>query len=171
MKIYQNVLKKDTLLTIQTDLIQKKIKDNLWKSSLFCWDNNLTENGFGSCLCSQIIDKNITNLLENELKLFFNNEYKSLLFYYYIWQPFSHINVHDDHIYSFGATLYLHDICINDGGIFLWKDDKSEKYSWNAVCAEENMLIVNENKQKHAVTMVNPKSQNYRFTIQIWGLK
>jgi hypothetical protein len=169
MKIYSEVLSEDLLDLCKKDVLKKQ-KQLVWGSSCFKWDHNLQKNIDGVCLHCFITDKKIKNLLEAELSIAFKNyDYNELDYQYYIWDSYSGISPHDDSIYKFGATLYLNSNCIYSGGLFVWQDNECPENFYRCLNPQENMMVVNDNREMHFVTTISPHAIEYRYTIQIWG--
>jgi len=169
MKIYSEVLSEDLLDLCKKDVLEKQ-KESVWHPSSFFWDYEILRNVDGSCFTTRITDVRIINLLTQELSIAFANyEYDNLTFQYYIWDSYSAISQHSDSSYNFGATLYLNSNSIDDGGLFIWQDDECPDNFYRCLNPQENMMVVNDEKQTHLVTQVSPHSKQYRYTIQIWG--
>jgi hypothetical protein len=173
MKIFIDVLSDQLLDACKTDLISNKIKENVWGSSSFKWEPNLLKNIDGPCMMTPITDKSIIERLEDELSVVFKKyTYNSLSFQYYIWDSHSAISTHTDHNYVFGATLYLNNSEVYDGGLFMWKGEEEEQSEINmfrCVVPEENMIIINDQKQSHMVTSISSHAKDFRCTIQIFA--
>jgi hypothetical protein len=169
MKIYTEVLTEELLNLCKEDLLKKQ-NQPIWASNCLNWDHNLLENIDGTCLFSGINDTKIENLLTSELSIaFVNCDYNELIYQYYIWDSYSGISPHYDNEYKFGATLYLNSNSIIDGGLFIWKDEESPDDFYRCLNPQENMMVVNDNKEIHFVTPISPHAKEYRCTIQIWG--
>jgi|DEB0MinimDraft_6_1074348.scaffolds.fasta_scaffold00730_7 hypothetical protein len=173
MKIFIDVLSDQLLDACKTDLISNKVKENVWGSSSFRWEPSLLKNIDGPCMMTPITDKSIVEKLEEELSVIFKNyTYNSLAFQYYIWDSYSAISDHNDHDYIFGATLYLNTSETYDGGLFMWKSEEDEQCEidmFRCVVPEENMIIINDEKQLHMVTPISPHAKDFRCTIQIFA--
>tara|TARA_B100002019_G_scaffold19425_1_gene14969 strand:+ start:430 stop:954 length:525 start_codon:yes stop_codon:yes gene_type:complete len=173
MKIFIDVLSDELLDACKTDLISNKIKENVWGSSSFRWNPHLLENIDGSCITTPITNKSIIKRLEDELSVVFKKyNYNSLSFNYYIWDSYSGISGHTDKNHVFGATLYLTNSDVCDGGIFMWKSEEEEQSEidiFRCVVPKENMLTVNDQAQTHTVTPISPHAKDYRCTIQIFA--
>jgi len=169
MKIYSEVLSEDLLDLCKKDVLEKQ-KESVWHPSSFFWDYNILHNVDGCCFVTPINNIKIKNLLIEELSIAFKDyAYDTLIFQYYIWDSYSAISQHSDYIYNFGATLYLNSNFIDDGGLFIWQDDECPDNFYRCLNPQENMMVVNDEKQSHLVTQVSPHSKQYRYTIQIWG--
>lgn len=169
MKIYTEVLSEELLNLCKEDVIEKQ-KQLVWGSSSFKWDHNLQKNIDGACLFADITNQKIKSLLETELSIAFSSyNYEVLDLQYYIWDSYSGISPHDDAIYKFGATLYLNSNSIYSGGLFVWQDDECPDNFYRCLNPQENMMVVNDNKELHFVTTISPHAMEYRYSIQIWG--
>ena len=169
MKIYEEVLSEELLDLCKKDVLEKQ-KESVWKPSSFFWDHEILHNIDGSCMVAQIDDNNILNLLTEELSIAFQiYEYDTLDFQYYIWDSYSGISPHDDSRYKFGATVYLNSNILDDGGLFIWQDSECPDHFYRCINPQENMMIVNDNKESHLVTTISPHAKQYRYTIQVWG--
>jgi hypothetical protein len=169
MRIYKEVLS-DSLIEECKDDISNLINQNVWRSNVFNWDSNLLKGTSGTCIYTKISNEKILNQLIEQTEEHFIKKYKTLTYLYYIWQSNSGISLHTDEGHAFGATIYLNDEWhLHDGGIFLWKDGDCPNEVYKAICPQENMMIINDNYEKHMVTLVSPNSNDYRYTIQIWG--
>jgi hypothetical protein len=116
------------------------------------------------------LDEKIKKLLETELSIAFESyDYEGLDFQYYIWDSYSGISPHDDVVYKFGATLYLNSNSIYFGGLFVWQDEECPDNFYRCLNPQENMMVVNDNRELHFVTTISPHAIEYRYTIQIWG--
>ena len=169
MKIYTEVLS-EKLLTLCKDDLLKKQNEPIWKSSCLTWQHYLLQNIDGTCLITEINDIKIKKLLTSELSIaFVNYNYDELFYQYYMWDSYSGICPHTDSNYKFGATLYLNSNSVIDGGLFVWKDEGSPDDFYRCLNPQENVMVVNDNKELHFVTPISPHSKKYRCTIQIWG--
>lgn len=169
MKIYYDVLSEKLLNICKHDLLEKQ-KHCVWSSNLFHWNSDLVFNLDGTCLIAPIENGVITTLLTQEL---YSNPLKNLKgkisYQYYIWNAYSGIQPHNDNPYEFAATIYLNSNEIQDGGLFLWQDDRCKENFYKCLNPQENMMVVNDNKHEHFVTPVSPHRQEPRYTIQIFS--
>ena len=167
MKLFNNVLSKDLLSDIRSEVSEKHGTEE-WKAS-FAWQPELTKGFFTNCLCTHIHGKMRERILKEIQPLI--PECKEYILQYYIWQQLSGIAVHDDHNKVFGATIYLNDTWEpENGGIFLYKDKEKSGPEWTALLPEHNAMVMNDNEEPHMVTPVSPYSTDLRYTIQIWGV-
>lgn len=169
MRLYKEVLT-DKLIAKCKSNISDLIHEDVWKSNTLNWDDKLLYGSSGSCLYTKIEDKRILDELREQTENHFIKNYTSLTYLYYIWQSNSGISLHNDEKHSFGATLYLNDEwSLHDGGIFIWQDKDCPNEIYKAICPQQNMMIINDDYEKHMVTLVSPYAIDYRYTIQIWG--
>jgi len=173
MKIFVDALSDELLEACKTDLVSNKIKEEVWGSSLFKWETDLLKNIDGPCMTTPITNESIVERLEKELSVIFKNyNYNSLSFQYYIWNSYSGISLHTDEDYVFGAVLYLNTNSVHDGGLFMWKteeDYENEIDFFKCLVPEENLIIVNNEKELHMVTPISPHAKDFRCTIQIFA--
>jgi len=171
MKIYTDVLPQQLLFDCTAQL-ESMLEERVWVSSTFTW-KGVNNSACGDVLVAHVPQNLVTQLNSILHKTYFLSHTKEILYQFYIWNKFSNIDVHDDQLYSFGATIYLNSIWeANCGGFFVWKD-KEEKtdYTFKAICPKQNMMVVNDTAELHAVTTISPYVTNPRFSIQIWGVK
>lgn len=92
----------------------------------------------------------------------------SLDIHYYTWPPGSSISVHSDHIYQFGATVYLNTHWSADqGGLFVWQEYPEDQI-WQALVPEYNVMVINLGQQNHLVTPISQLSPEDRVTLQVF---
>jgi hypothetical protein len=163
MKIYQNVLSEKTLDIIHDDIEMRKY-ESCWSSgNLIIWDETITRNITGTVIFKKISDE-ISSIITEELKLIIPADRK-LYLNYNLWYPNSGISWHNDGGYKYGFTLYLNrNWDLNWGGLFMWEDYSSNEYKMFP--PEYNTLILNDNREYHAVSIISPTVNCYRLTIQ-----
>ena len=167
MKFFKNVLDQETMNLVIQDLnksLSKPRVQHMWRSSQLCWSKEILEKITGDCNIA-VINGEIANKIKKCLvdKL---PSLENLTFQYYVWKQNSGISLHRDGSDRFGATIYLNkNWDINSGGIFLWKEDDSLK----GICPEHNNMVIVDKEEWHLVTPVSPLSNEFRYTIQIWG--
>lgn len=163
MKIYKNVLSEETLNIIDSDIDKSKY-DFSWSSgNLINWEESITRNITGTVVYKPV-PNDIEFLIKEELANILP-ESNDLHLKYNIWHPNSGISWHNDALYIYGFTLYLNmDWDINWGGLFMWEDIATDEYKMFP--PEYNTLILNENREYHAVSIISPTATNYRLTIQ-----
>ena len=169
MQIYSEVLSKDLLELCKKDLLEKQ-KKPVWSSSSLTWDYDVIRNIDGCCISTSITDENIIASLNEELRPATQNlQYDEIRYIYNIWDSYSGLSLHDDSIYSFAATIYLNSNELCDGGLFIWQDCECPENFYRCLNPQENMMVINDNHEKHFVTHISPHSKQYRYTIQVWG--
>lgn len=168
MRIYTDVLPQQLLLDCNTQL-KSMLRERVWVSSTFHW-KGVNNSACGDVLTAFVPQNLVTQLDSILRKTYFLSHIGEITYQFYAWNKLSNIDVHDDRIYSFAATIYLSSMKPNYGGFFVWKD-KEEKtdYTFKAICPKQNMMLVNDTAEPHAVTLVSPYVTNPRFSIQIWG--
>lgn len=148
--------------------ISKYVKDSIshprWSTNL-AWDENIVKGaGQVSILGLEEFNAEINRHYVETLPNVENLRFQSL---FYVWHRGSHIPWHTDGRYALGSTVYLNKAWnIDDGGLFLWKDDESKIH---AEIPEYNKAIVNSNKTPHAVSMISNQAANLRMTVQIFA--
>lgn len=163
MKIYENVLSDETLDIIHTDIDRLKNNDCWSVGSLITWGPQVKKNITGVVVSCKLSEE-IPSIIKKELEHIIPQE-GELLLNYNIWYPNSGIAWHNDGRYAYGFTLYLnHNWDINWGGLFMWEDKKTNEYKMFP--PEYNSLILNDETEYHAVSVISPTATNYRLTIQ-----
>ena len=163
MKFFSDVLDQETMDLVTQDL-NNSLSQNVWRSSQLCWSRQVLEKITGDCSIAFVND-NISNKIEKCLVEKLPTAEK-VMFQYYVWKQNSGIALHNDKAHGFGATIYLNkNWDINSGGIFLWKENNCLK----GFCPEYNNMVVVDKKELHLVTPVSPLSNEFRYTIQVWG--
>ena len=166
MKIYKNFFSDQLLYLIEKDLNQNLNLNNWSAGSLLIWGSDLKLGVNGTCLSSLVAEHVKTKLCEKLLTV--SPKYEKISVMYQIWHPQSGISMHNDGNYKFGATIYLNDDWdINWGGLFIWEDKITKKL--NVLFPTKNTLVLNDNSERHMVTMVSPLAQKIRKTIQIFA--
>ena len=171
MKIFQNVLSVETLNNIKTEITSKK-NQNCWCSSGLVWDKSVLQNIEGECLFSFLSDE-LNKKIEIDIKSYLP-EYTELIIQLYIWTKNSGISLHSDHHpnRNFAATIYLNETWnLTDGGLFVWKNKNATEEIFNLISPKFNQMILNDEFEPHMVTPISPLVQDYRYTIQIFGIK
>ena len=163
MKIIRNALTKSTLSKIHEDAEQKTF-GYCWSLNLLTWQDKLLVGTHGGVVQCPVSDS-VCELIRNELLIEFPN-CSNIHFHHYIWNVGSGIAMHDDAKYAFGATLYLCDLKIDDGGLFIWENAQDD---YRVLVPSYNTLVINDNKTNHMVTPVSFDTSVVRQTIQIWG--
>ena len=173
MKLYNNVLSKE-LLNETVEILTYLTTQPVWSSSVYSWDDTVKSYSLGDVLVLDI-PQPLTDKLNDELfKKYFYLQFpklKEVSYQFSVWNNLASINLHDDIQHIFGSTLYLNKTWEVDwGGLFVWKDKEEPiEGKMNSLCPQQNMLVVNNDRELHAVTSVSPFAPESRFTIQIWG--
>jgi Rps23 Pro-64 3,4-dihydroxylase Tpa1-like proline 4-hydroxylase len=162
MKIFNQALSDDLLLKLEAE-VTNKLNANCWSVSHIVWDNYLVDGITGSVLISPVEENK--ELLREELqsilpktKIFTPN--------FHVWMRGSGINTHADTNHVYGATLYLNpDWNFDWGGLFCWQNDDEI----DIILPKHNVLVLNDEHEKHYVTPISNTCENMRITIQIWG--
>ena len=167
MLIHQNVLSENLL-----DEIEKEIVNNFnnacWRVGGLAWHKGLSEGSNG-----EILQTSVSNLLkeriDNDLKDFYPSANTKISLCLY--GKGASLAMHNDEGWEWAATVYLNkDWNKNLGGTFLYTDNTNNEI-WNAVFPKFNTMIINDAKETHMVTLVSAQAEEYRASIQIWGIK
>jgi len=174
---YSNILNEDLIIKIKTYLDEILHKD-VWISS-DCWDKKLTVNSTKILVhqisSDNIILKSVKYIVENKLKINFDESKWDFTLCIYLWGRMTNIAWHNDVDYDYNGTIYLNDAWdIDDGGIFLWKDNKTKEIkgifpNYNTMVV--NLEDVNDPLNVHSVTMISPNIKDDRLTLQWRGTK
>jgi len=142
------------------DNIGWSINENFWPPSLL--------NSVVGVVSQRIVVGDILYRLKQALSSHLP-KHNDAKYQYYNWHKMSGIALHEDHGYSFGATLYLNKKWDpNWGGVFIWGEDSNNLT--NAIIPQYNTLVINTPPMKsHLVTTISPLAPESRKTIQIWG--
>ena len=164
MKIIHDTLSLGLLELCQEEF-NSKLPQTEWQSSSLYWLPNLKQGISGSTLSTKT-SVYIKDSIKKEISPHIPE--CDIMTQYYVWQPNSGISLHRDSNYKFGATIYLNDDWHpNSGGWFIWRDEKK----WNTILPSKNVMVVNDIDEEHLVTSVASDTPQFRYTIQIWGLK
>ena len=168
MKIIRNVLS-ENLLSDCIDELRSELTEESWRTNLLNWDSTLFRGGInGSCLARHA-SSDIRSRVVNEIKKYVPQSDR-IEVAFYCWQPQSGIALHNDGDKVFGATIYLnYEWDVNDGGLFVWWSLESGK--WEVAVPEQNVMIINDSAEDHMVTSVSPSPSDFRYSLQIWGLR
>ena len=169
MKIVENAIS-DELNHFCVEQIKEMVKSYVWSGSHFTWDLQLVKGIPASCLSSGVIDLEVKEWIFSEVRQHCPSE-ENINVFFNVWQPLTALNWHNDHIYTFGATIYLNEEwSANDGGIFLYQEKEDEGTNHiKALVPKKNTMVVNDEKESHAVTPVAYEIKEPRLTIQIFG--
>lgn len=167
-----NVLHNDLIIEIE-NYLSNIIGQNVWISS-HIWDERLTINSTKILLhpipLDNLIFKSIKVSIENALNINFDNLKLDFSLCIYLWGKFTNISWHDDIDYPYNGTIYLNkEWDIDDGGIFLWKDNKTKEIkgilpNYNTMVT--NIDAVNDKCNYHSVTTISPNVKKERLTLQ-----
>ena len=164
MRYIENAISDELFTEIKNDL-ESKQETPCWMFAVG-WEAKL-QKGLSNHIHSAIVSEDIHQKLVEALSV--HCEFKTPLMQYYIWPQGSSIAWHDDGGYALGATLYLNKIWDwHYGGIFLYQERQTNKTL--AILPTHKSLIINDLKEQHMVTNVDPKAPTYRVSIQIWEL-
>lgn len=175
IKVYDNVLDQD-LIKSTLKYFENVLSKEVWTSSLN-WQDGLTSkssNVITHTIRDENICKKIKKSVEKKINIDFDDENLNFLPIIYVWSANSYITWHEDSPYPYNGTIYLNQNWnSNDGGIFLYKDNKT-----NIITGIEptfNTMIVNSNQKndphtKHCVTSISSNIFESRVTIQ-WRTK
>jgi len=102
------------------------------------------------------------------IKKFFDDyKFNKIIFQFSIWNPGSLLNMHFDNIYKYGGTLYFNNWDESWGGLFKFRDEKT---NINFVCPQKNLFVFNNRNELHGVTEINLNVSEKRKTVQVWML-
>jgi hypothetical protein len=172
INLYSDVLSEKLISDIKI-YINDINKKNLWGHSDF-WDEKLRINSskvithtitYDNCLFLEIKSQ-----IENKIKTNFDDLGLEFGVSIYFWGKMTCISWHDDVEYPFNGTVYLNEKWnSDDGGIFLWRDNKTNEIK--GFDPEYNTMVVNQNHPNdeanlHCVTMISPSASKDRVTLQ-----
>ncbi len=166
MNLYYNVLSEVTILYYKQE-VAKLLPKNVWKSSNYGWNKELTEGLIGHCdstFCSDellyLVLLDINNLLPT---------YSNLTMQHCIWNKCSGIQFHEDSEYKFGATIYMNESWKPEwGGLFLWRPTQDSQ-NLQGFIPTYNSIVITDPKIAHMVTPVNSNAIGNRITLQLWA--
>jgi len=183
MKIYENILSKDLFEECLRELNSLVLLD-VWNNSEFRWGKDV-QTGFVGVINATSVSENLSIKLWEELKHYLGEyggeidehgnkiDTNEIGFQFYIWNKGSAIPEHTDHQYTFGASIYLnHEWSSSWGGLFVWQEGSSnidKDRELHALCPKKNLMVVNNLKEPHLVTIISPIAPEPRISIQIWG--
>ena len=124
------------------------------------WHKDLIKNST-PVLITSVDDEELINEINKQIKNKIGN-YETTPVYMF-WPPGSYIPWHDDGLHHGAVTIYLSNHDKDDGGYFMYEDDKIIK----AIKPEPNIAILQKGGTPHCVTTVNVGSKTRR-TIQVW---
>lgn len=165
MKLFHNILSSEILVNCAKEL-DSLIREPVWRVSDQFWQPQIQVGVVGLCT-STLVGEELKSQIYESIKDILP-EHDGIMAQHYIWHKHGAISLHDDGAHKFGATIYLNQNWnIDNGGIFVWKDNTTgELY---AQCPSYNSLMLNSNRELHLVTPISPLTSENRITIQIWG--
>ena len=183
MKIYENILSTGLFEECLQELNSLSLK-NVWNNSEFRWGQDV-QTGFTGVINASPVNENLSLKLWEELKDHLGEyggevdehgnkiDTNEIEFQFFIWNRDSAIPEHTDNQYTFGASIYLNfEWSPSWGGLFVWQEGSSEidkSRELHAICPKKNMMVVNNLKEPHMVTIVSPLAPEPRVSIQVWG--
>ena len=168
MKIINKVLSESLFQRVKGELKSKLHKD-CWRTSFLTWDPFLHIGITGSCLMTDVSDK-FNELIHKQIESYLPEPVNKIKCIFHVFQPQSGIARHNDGHMKFGATIYLNDTWdSNAGGWFVWEDEETRQGGTHkALLPTRNMMVLNDNHEKHWVTSIAATPPDNRCSIQIW---
>ena len=168
MKIVRNALSA-SFFNETLNILNKHSREFCWKPNKFFWPDYLMKGLYGTVMVSlapEEYDRKFAKELHSVIP-----EFDELKCIFQCFDRGAGIAVHDDlDQYKWAATLYLNfKWNVNDGGIFCWKPVDTEDFMWKSIVPKKNLLVINDQDEKHFVTPVSPYSAEERYTVQIWA--
>tara|TARA_Y100001968_G_C19275493_1_gene676520 strand:- start:366 stop:971 length:606 start_codon:yes stop_codon:yes gene_type:complete len=148
--------------------LKSKFKERCWSSSLVTWQPQLKQGISGSCMVANVSEE-LGELIHEEIRAYLP-EHETIRCNFHLWQPLSGIAEHNDGHRKFGATIYLNEEWPpNAGGWFIWEDEETRQSGiYKTIVPTRNMLVLNDNHEKHWVTSIAATPPDNRCSIQIW---
>ena len=167
MRIINEALNEELFRKCKEEL-KSKFRERCWSSSLVNWQPQLTQGITGSCMLANVSDE-LSELIHEEIRPYLP-EHETIRCNFHLWQPLSGIAEHNDGHRKFGATIYLNDEWHpNAGGWFVWEDEETKQSGIHkALVPTRNMMVLNDNQEKHWVTSIAATPPDNRCSIQIW---
>ena len=167
MRIINESLNEELFQKCKEEL-KSKFKERCWSSSLVTWQPQLKQGISGSCMVANVSDE-LGELIHEEIRPYLP-EHETIRCNFHLWQPLSGIAEHNDGHRNFGATIYLNDEWpANAGGWFVWEDEETKQSGIHkALIPTRNMMVLNDNHEKHWVTSIAATPPDNRCSIQIW---
>ena len=167
MKIINKVLSESLFQRVKGEL-KSKIHKACWRTSYLTWDPHLHIGITGSVLMTDVSDK-FNELIHKQIRSYLP-EHDRIQCNFHVFQPQSGIARHNDGHMKFGATIYLNDTWdSNAGGWFVWEDEETRQSGIHkALIPTRNMMVLNDNHEKHWVTSIAATPPDNRCSIQIW---
>ena len=167
MRIINEALNEELFQKCKEEL-KNKFKERCWASSLVTWQPQLKQGICGSCMVANVSDE-LGELIHEEIRPYLP-EHETIRCNFHLWQPLSGIAEHNDGHRNFGATIYLNEEWPpNAGGWFVWEDEETRQSGIHkALIPTRNMMVLNDNHEKHWVTSIAATPPDNRCSIQIW---
>ena len=175
IKRYSDVLDERVIGDI-FNYLEFNLTKPVWTSSNF-WQKELINSSSIISICS-VVDEDIVYNIKKTIENILNVSFDKLGFEFScqlnLFSRMSYITWHDDKKYQYNGTIYLNkNWNINDGGIFLWKDNKTKEI--RGIEPLYNTMVVNSYSyddpcNSHCVTSIVPDVAESRITIQ-WRAK
>ena len=167
MRIINEALNEELFQKCKEEL-KSKFKERCWASSLVTWQPQLKQGISGSCMVANVSDE-LGELIHEEIRSYLP-EHETIRCNFHLWQPLSGIAEHNDGHRNFGATIYLNEEWpANAGGWFVWEDEETRQSGIHkALIPTRNMMVLNDNHEKHWVTSIAATPPDNRCSIQIW---
>ena len=167
MRIINEALNEELFQKCKEEL-KNKFKERCWASSLVTWQPQLKQGISGSCMVANVSDE-LGELIHEEIRPYLP-EHETIRCNFHLWQPLSGIAEHNDGHRNFGATIYLNEEWPpNAGGWFVWEDEETRQSGIHkALIPTRNMMVLNDNHEKHWVTSIAATPPDLRHSIQIW---
>ena len=167
MRIINEALNEELFQKCKEEL-KSKFKERCWASSLVTWQPQLKQGISGSCMVANVSDE-LGELIHEEIRPYLP-KHEIIRCNFHLWQPLSGIAEHNDGHRNFGATIYLNEEWPpNAGGWFVWEDEETRQSGIHkAIIPTRNMMVLNDNHEKHWVTSIAATPPDNRCSIQIW---
>ena len=167
MRIINEALNEELFQKCKEEL-KSKFKERCWASSLVTWQPQLKQGISGSCMVANVSDE-LGELIHEEIRPYLP-EHEMIRCNFHLWQPLSGIAEHNDGHRNFGATIYLNEEWPpNAGGWFIWEDEETKQSGiYKSIVPTRNMMVLNDNHEKHWVTSIAATPPDNRCSIQIW---
>lgn len=167
MLIHDNVLTENLLDEVEKEIVEN-FNNDCWRVGGLAWHKGLSEGSSG-----EILQKPASDLLKEKIDNELNDLYPSLKtkISFCLYGKGAGLAMHNDEGWKWAATVYLNrEWNKNLGGTFLYTDDSNNEI-WSAVFPKFNTMIINDALETHMVTLVSMQAQEYRASIQIWGIE
>ena len=171
IKQYNNVLNEELIKNIM-EYFKSMLKKDVWSSSSG-WDQNLSlisTNTLTHRITDNLLKKEIKKSIEEAIEINFDEEDLDFSPSIYVWSGGSYITWHPDNHYPYNGTIYMNEEWdSNDGGIFLYRDNHTNKIK--GIEPIYNSMVVNSGTgddphNDHCVTCIVPGTIKKRVTLQ-----